>query len=235
MAIHTGQTGLAYAAYADSGTTMTNEPMTINAGRTIAYVTNAVKRAWDPDATLTVNYTGGTYTGTATVYRAGGFITFNPALDPGITVTVTGKYLPLQCIGVCKSFSLDLSWNTEDATVFPHCAGNTDDGWQRNAAVTKTASGSVELLMDDAAAHVWRDAIWGDTTSGNEVAGGRMLYLELGNTAASGYTFYVLGWPSDSIQASASALNTETISFVLGDDPPFVNYTEATARGYAIS
>lgn len=235
MAVHTGQTGLAYAGYADAGVTMTNEPMTITAGRTLAYCTADYRRAWDPIADITINYTGGSYTGTATVYKAGGYITFDPALGAGITVTVSGKYIPLTCIGVCKSFSLDVSWNTEDATVFPHCSGNTDDGWQRNAAVTRTASGSIELLMDDVADHPWRDAILGNPDDVPAVVGGEMLYLELGNTATSGYTFYMWGWPSDSISASASALNTETISFVLGDEPPFINYTEATIRGYDIT
>ena len=229
MAIHTGQTGLAYAGYADSATSMTTEAMTINAGRTVAYVTDPDKRAWDPDTAVTINYTGGTYTGTATVYRAGGFVTFSPALDAGITLTVTGAYIPVACIGVCKGYSLDASWNTEDATVFPHCAGNTDDGWVRNAGVTRTMTGSIDLLMDDADTAPVREAILGD---GDAVVGGKILFLELGNSAVSGYSIFVLGWPSVSMQASASALNTETISFVVGDDAPYLNYTETVARGY---
>lgn len=223
MAIHTGQTGIAYAGYADTATPFTDEAMTLNGARTLAFITDTDKRAWDPVTAVTITYGVHTYTGVATVYRAGGFIEFAPALDSGTTVTVTGAYLPIQCIGVCKGYSLDVSWNTEDATVFPHCDGNTDDGWQVNAATTRTASGSVDLLIDDTAAHIWRDAIWGDTEEGNEVTGGQIMFLELGNSATGGVTFYVLCWPSDNIQINASALNTETISFVLGDDPPYVN------------
>lgn len=216
MAITTGKDGFVYIGYSDSGTSFTDEDVTVLAGRTVAYIADRDKRVWHPDTDITITYTGGTYSGTATVYRAGGFITFSPALGAGILVSVSGKYIPVASVGLCKSFSLDLTWNTEDATVIP-AATDTDGGWTRNAATAKSLSGSVELLMSDTASHEWRDAILGNPDE--SIDGGSVLYVEVGIT--SDWTMGAIVWPSTSMSASASALNTETVNFVMGDDPPY--------------
>lgn len=218
MSVFTGVNSYVYAGYADTGSAFTDQPCTIVTGRTLAYITNRVMRAWDPNEPVTITYTGGTYSGTATVIRAGGYIKFDPALGAGITVKVTGKYIPIAEVCLAKSFSIDLTWNTEDATRIP-CTTTADDaGWQKNAATVKSCSGTVELFQDNTVdENDWRNAILGN---GSTVTGGEILYLELGMTTS--WTLHVLAWPSLNINASASALNTETINFTVGDDPPFL-------------
>ena len=76
----------------------------------------------------------------------------------------------------------------------------------------------MELFQDNTVdENDWRNAILGN---GSTVTGGEILYLELGMTTS--WTLHVLAWPSLNINASASALNTETINFTVGDDPPFL-------------
>jgi len=217
MALSIGSSGTVYAGYADAGTSFTSEGCTLNAGLTLAYITDRTKRAWHPDTAVTITYGVHTYSGTATVYRAGGYITFDPALDAGTTVAVSGKYIPVTEVGVCKSFSLDASWNTEDATVIPLAAA-TDKGWTINAPTTKSASGTLEMLIDDTSDVDWRDAILGNV--GDSETGGSVLYVEYGIT--SSWLIHAIVWPSINISASATALGTETVNFVLGDDPPYL-------------
>ena len=216
MAVWTGASGNVSVGYADSPVSFSDEAMTINQARTLAYIADADKRAWDPDTAVTLTYSD-TYAGKATIYRAGGYVRFDPALDAGITLTASGKYIPVAEVCLCKSFSFDASWNSEDATTIP-CSTSTHTGWQVNKPTTRTISGSMELLVDDTLSHAWRDAIVGNPDDNPAVVGNEILFVEFGITGSWG--LYALVWPSTSIAANASALNNETISFVLGEDPP---------------
>ena len=218
MAVWTGQQGNVSVGYADTATEFTDEACSINAGRTLAYITDVTKRAWDPNTAVTITYTGGEYTGTATVFRAGGYIRLSPALDAGITLTVSGAYIPIAEVCICKSFNFDVNWNAEDTTCFPCTDTAADTGWQKNKGVLRTMTGSMELLMDDTLSHAWRDAILGWPDEDPETVGNEILFVELGITGS--WALYALVWPSISITANASSLNGETVTFTLGDDPP---------------
>lgn len=221
MAIYTGVNSFVNVGYADTSSTFTTEACTeVGNPITHAYITDRTMRVWDPEAAVTVYADGTPMTTGYTVYHAGGYITFSPTLTAGTAITVTGKYIPVAELCLAKSFSVDVTWNTEDATTIPCTATAADAGWQKNKGTTRSISGSLELLMDDTAAHPWRDAILGNPDDEPAVVGGEVLYLELGIT--SSWTLHILCWPSISITANASSLNGETVSFVGADSPPFL-------------
>lgn len=218
MGISTGVKGTVFMGYTDTPITFTDEPLTIVTGRAKAYITASTKRAWDPDTPITLTYTGGTYTGTA-VICAGGVVRFTPALGAGITVTASGKYIPVSAVRTARSLNVDVEVTEEDSTVIPDEA-STDAGWARNAPISRNLSGSVEMLMDDTLGSTARNAVIGnpDDGEGGSVEPGKVLFIEWGVTGS--FAMYMLVWPGLSITANANALNTETINYTNCGVPP---------------
>lgn len=136
-----------------SGTSVAfaNEATTANADRTEYAIHDAAKRYWDRLAVFAVERStdnGTTWnvvpTSEYALIHVGGLVKFASAQAAGTLVRVSGRYLPVSTVGQAKEWSLDLSLNMEDASVF-------GDGWKTYTPLQASASASLSRWWLDGA------------------------------------------------------------------------------------
>ena len=141
MAVLVGNAADIYIATA-SGTSMTGEAVT-SLGSGVYQITNATKRAINPNATLTV--LDGVSTVPAQNYQVNfgsGKIRLTNGYTLGGTMTVTGQYLTLAQAAQGHEWSLDVDTRLADSTTF----GNT---WKESTAVLNAATVNFNRFYND--------------------------------------------------------------------------------------
>lgn len=127
-------------------TAMVAEATTELVADTVFQVTNAARRILDPDAALTVLKNAVPVVSGFSIDYLFGKVTFSPALAPADVVTLTGNFLPTLDIIESKMFSISMSRDLGDTTVFKSTPEKTRLG------LLKYASGKIEhlkALLDD--------------------------------------------------------------------------------------
>lgn len=126
-----------------TGTTMTGEAVT-SLGGGVYQITNAAKRAIDPNSAVTV--LDGVTTVSPANYQIGfgsGKITLTNGYTPTGTITVTAKYLTLAQAAQGFEWSLDTEVVLEESQTF----GQT---WKTRALVNRSGSVSFKRFYNDA-------------------------------------------------------------------------------------
>lgn len=141
MAVLAGSSADVYIA-TGAGTSMTGEAVT-SLGGGVYQITDAAKRAINPNAALTV--LDGVSTIPASNYSVGygaGKITLTGGYTLGGTMTVTGSYLTLAQLGQGFEWSMDVEVQTEETHTF-------GDTWKERTAVMKSASVAFQRFYSD--------------------------------------------------------------------------------------
>lgn len=145
MAVLAGSSADVYIA-TGAGTSMTGEAVT-SLGSGVYQITDAAKRAINPNAALTV--LDGVSTIPAANYSVGygsGKITLTNGYTLGGTMTVTGTYLTLAQLGQGFEWTLDTELSLEETQTF-------GDGWKERTVVMKSGSVSFQRFYADAYFH----------------------------------------------------------------------------------
>lgn len=127
-----------------TATTMTDEPMTNVASANTNYqITEASKRIIAPYGAVVVEVnTVAASSALYTVNRLTGTVTFLTPLTGSETVTITADYLPMSTIADASEWSLDISNNSEDASVL-------GDTWMKRDNTLGDVSGSLSRFHVD--------------------------------------------------------------------------------------
>lgn len=220
MAHLAGIDGRLWLGYTENATIMNAEGTSPFVGRKVFQITNDVKRFIDPYSSVKVYVDGDEVTSGFTLYRAGGLVVFDEAVDAGDDVTISGKYIPMTAIASAKSISYELTQSTEDVTTFG--TGACGSRWGSNAASMRQGSGSIEVLFDAEGPDEWHDAMFGDESENPDWVGGRVIGIQFGDCGEN-WTMYMLAFLTGlTQQSSATGIATETLNFIIGNDPPYL-------------
>lgn len=208
MAALAGKSADVYiVAASGAGTAFTTEACTANGARTQYQITNTSKRYWSTATAITVETSpdGVSWTtagaGTYQLAYAGGIVIFPSAQAVGTQVRVTGAYLSVSQLANSFEWTLDISANVSEATVF----GAT---WKAQKYTDRQATASLKKF--------WADEYF-FTNLGNEF----LLVLYMDQSAGTRYEG-LFCMNSDSIASAQSGLVQESVSFTL-DGP--LNYS----------
>lgn len=191
MAVYAGYGANVYIA---SGTpvSFTDEAMT-NAGDNKTYtITNSAKRFWSRAYAITVKKNGNVVSSGFTIQHPGGKVIFSTANQPSDTITVSGYYIPVSQLGDGKEWTLDISSDTEEVTVF-------GSQWKAFVATRQGASGSIT--------HFWNDGAFLSLM-------GSLMGFELQADSSKKYQFYGY-FTKDSINTAADGLIEEPLDFIV--------------------
>jgi hypothetical protein len=181
-------------------------------------VTNFLRRIIDPDAAVTVKVNAIVVTTGFTIDYLFGKVTFSPALAPADVVTVSGNFLPTLDVIESKEFSVSMTRDMGDVTVF----AVTDN--RSRLPLLKDASGSIshlKALLDDL------DPGAGTVRLFNLLVDGTRKVLELN---PGGQADFWRGWvtfESQEVAAAVDDLVNATLNWQLS--PPLT----APANGFA--
>lgn len=142
MAVQAGNAADIYIA-SGTGTTMTGEAVT-SLGSGVYQITNAAKRAIDPNSSVTV--LDGVATVPKTNYQVGfasGKITLTNGYTASGTITVTAKYLTLAQAAQGFEWSLDTEVILEESHTF-------GDAWKERTLVNRSGSVTFKRFLNDA-------------------------------------------------------------------------------------
>lgn len=112
--------GTVGAVYCQTGasTAFTDEATTVITAYTRYQITNADKRYWNKNVTVTVKVNAVVKTTGYKLEYLGGYVVFDTNLASTDTVTVSGEYYAVAEVGQIYSWSLDGSADTEEVTDF---------------------------------------------------------------------------------------------------------------------
>lgn len=207
-------------------TAFTAESCSLVSGHTYQ-IDNAAKRCWDPSQTLTVYVSGSPVTPDAVDYLFGRVRLLS---SPGGPVTVSGSYLPMLAINTAKSFSLDVTVDIVDVTVF---SANSRAHQKQPVLFDATFSidaidTSGQLFEDNSEAPEEPDTFFGTTTRGN------LKVIEFVHTQAQRSRRMACYLNKDNVKASASSVVETSVAGALtrlaaGVD---ISFSEFMVGGY---
>ena len=97
---------------------LTDEPTTADAAYKVYQITDPEKRVLDPKEPIIVQVNGSPVSSGYKLDRLAGKVIFDAARDPGDTVTVSGKYIPMVDAAQAYQFSLGSQVLSVEDTVF---------------------------------------------------------------------------------------------------------------------
>ena len=201
--------GIKAAVVVASGTstTFTAEATTANVAKTVYTITDRSKRFWDASAATTVYYNGIANTSYASIQYPGGIVTW--AVSPGSSaVTVTGKYLAAAASAQARDWSMDVSYDMADATVF----GNTA---RVQVPILRGATITVNQFYAD-------DTFQALVRAGSLV--GWQLYVNYDSGTPANDVYYIgYGYIAGGVSAAVDGLEEEPITITVTDGPYFVS------------
>jgi hypothetical protein len=120
-----------------TGTVPTTEPAlaaSLANGGLLLTITEATKRHWSPDGELAVNTSEGVVADSYIVDNVRGTVTFSTPHSTDLTWTVDAEWMPTSCLGLTKNWTLDVSNDVKDASVFACTTAEVDAvGWRQFA------------------------------------------------------------------------------------------------------
>jgi hypothetical protein len=133
-----GKVGAVLVQTADPAVSFTDEATTASSSYKRYKITNSTKRYWDKNILVTVKKNSVVQTSGFTVEYAGGVIVFDSSLNPGDTVTVSGKYVTVSQAAGFFNWSVQTAVKTLETTCFE------SNEWSEYVIGEKSWKGSAE-------------------------------------------------------------------------------------------